>query len=63
MGTILNVFIKTRIGKKACISLWIGSFWMKEKMEEFQKLSVFITSMDRRVRMLVVKSKWVWLIE
>ena len=21
MGTILNVFIKTRIGKKACISL------------------------------------------
>lgn len=42
IGTLLNVFIKNKIGRKACISLQIGNFWMKGKMEKFQELSVLV---------------------
>ena len=42
IGTLLNVFIKNKIEKKACISLWIGNFWMKGKMEKLQELSVLV---------------------
>ena len=51
IGTLLNVFIKNKIGRKACISLQIGNFWMKGKellpfakafAEKFQELSALV---------------------